>query len=120
MFAFAGDIVFCVMKMESKLLYIGKAHLTLGDKMQFAIAKVSSKGQIVIPSGLRKDIHSGDEFLIVKEKGRIILKKMNELAKDFIDDFKFAEEVEKTWKQYERGKFETKSKKDFLKELKAC
>jgi AbrB family looped-hinge helix DNA binding protein len=106
--------------MKSKLLYIGKPHLTLGDKMKFAIAKVSSKGQIVIPSRLRKDIHAGDEFLIVKEKGRIILKKMNDLAKEFIDDFKFAKEVEIAWKEYENGKFKTKSKDDFLKELKAC
>jgi len=30
---------------------------------------------------------------------------------------KFAEKVDKAWKEYEKGKFKTKTKEEFLKEL---
>jgi len=88
--------------------------------MEFAIAKVSTKGQIVIPNHLRKGISNGDEFLIVKDNGRIVMKNMKSLAKDLKDDLIFAERVEKAWQDYDKGKFITKSKEDFLKELRAC
>ena len=88
--------------------------------MEYAIAKVSTKGQIVIPSSLRDDIHSGDEFLMVKDGGRIILKSMKSLATKLKEDLIFAERVEKAWQEYDKGKFKTKSKDQFLKELKAC
>jgi AbrB family looped-hinge helix DNA binding protein len=88
--------------------------------MEYAIAKVSTKGQIVIPSGLRKGIHAGDEFLMVKHEGRIILKNMLELASDIREDLVFAEQVEKAWVEHDKGRFETKSKEDFLKELRSC
>lgn len=88
--------------------------------MEYAIAKVSTKGQIVIPSGLRRGIHAGDEFLMVKHEGRIILKSMLDLASDIKEDLIFAEKVEKAWVEYDCGKFESKSKDDFLRELRSC
>ncbi|MBU0980975.1 MAG: AbrB/MazE/SpoVT family DNA-binding domain-containing protein [Nanoarchaeota archaeon] len=88
--------------------------------MEFAIAKVSTKGQIVIPISLRDDIHTGDEFLMVKDDGRIMLKSMKSLATNLREDFIFAERVEKAWQEYDEGKFERKSKDDFLRDLKAC
>lgn len=88
--------------------------------MEYAIAKVSTKGQIVIPSGLRKGIHTGDEFLIIKGEGRIILKNMASLAKDLQEDLIFAERIEKAWLEHDKGNFETKSKDDFLRELRSC
>ena len=88
--------------------------------MEYAIAKVSTKGQIVIPSTLRKDIHAGDEFLIVKDDSRIILKSMESVADDLKDYLLFAERVEKAWQEYDKGKVLKKSKKDFLEALRAC
>lgn len=88
--------------------------------MEYAIAKVSTKGQIVIPTPLRGDIETGDEFLMIKDNGRIILKSMKSLASNLRDDLAFAEEVEKAWQEYDQGKFQKKSKEDFLKELRAC
>ena len=88
--------------------------------MEFAIAKVSTKGQIVIPSALRKNIHAGDEFLIVKDDSRMILKNLKDVAQDIREDLIFAERVEKAWQEHDKGKFVTKSKDDFLKELRAC
>ena len=88
--------------------------------MEYAIARVSTKGQIVIPSSLRENVNEGDEFLMVKDNGRIILKSMKSLASNLKEDLIFAERVEKAWQEHDRGKFEKKSKKDFLKELRAC
>ncbi|MFH0977945.1 MAG: AbrB/MazE/SpoVT family DNA-binding domain-containing protein [Candidatus Woesearchaeota archaeon] len=88
--------------------------------MEFAIAKISTKGQIVIPSGLRNSISKGDEFLMVKERDKIILKSVKGLATDLVEDFKFAEKVEKAWTDHDKGKFKRRSKDDFLEELRAC
>lgn len=88
--------------------------------MEFALAKVSTKGQIVIPRSIREDIHTGDQFLIIKDGERIILKNMESLASDIKEDLIFAEMVERSWTEYDKGNFESKSKDDFLKELKAC
>jgi AbrB family looped-hinge helix DNA binding protein len=84
--------------------------------MEYAIAKVSTKGQIVIPNPLRRNIQTGDEFLIVKDENRMILKNVKDMAKDLKEDLIFAEKVEKAWQDYDKGKFETKSKDDFLKD----
>ncbi|MGV8161830.1 MAG: AbrB/MazE/SpoVT family DNA-binding domain-containing protein [Candidatus Nanoarchaeia archaeon] len=86
--------------------------------MEFAIAKVSTKGQIVIPLQLREGIKTGDEFLIVKDNDRIILKSMKGLAAELKDDLKFAQKIDSAWKEYEQGKFTENSKSDFLEELK--
>ena len=88
--------------------------------MEFAIAKISTKGQIVIPNPLRRNIQTGDEFLIVKDDNRMILKNIKDMAKDLKEDLVFADRVEKAWQDYDKGKFITKSKDDFLKELRAC
>jgi len=88
--------------------------------MEYAIAKVSTKGQIVIPNSLRREIQTGDEFLIVKDEKRIILKNVKDMAKDLKEDLVFAKRVEKAWQDYDKGKFVKKSKDDFLKELRAC
>ncbi len=88
--------------------------------MEYAITKVSTKGQIVIPSSLRDDVEAGDEFLMIKDNGRIILKSMKSLASSVRDDLAFAKEVEKAWQEYDKGKFVKKSKESFLRELRAC
>ena len=88
--------------------------------MEYAIAKVSTKGQIVIPNPLRREIQTGDEFLIVKDEKRMILKNVRDIAKDLKEDLLFAKRVEKAWQDYDKGKFVTKSKDAFLKELRAC
>ena len=43
---------------------------------QLATTKLSSKGQVVIPEEIRDQmgLHTGDQFLVVAEKGVMILK----------------------------------------------
>ena len=88
--------------------------------MEYALAKVSTKGQIVIPRGLREDIQTGDQFLIIKDGERILLKNMDSLAADIREDLLFAERVERAWDEYDKGNFQSKPVDDFLKELEAC
>jgi len=88
--------------------------------MDVAVTKVSSKGQIVIPSNMRKNIAVGDEFLIIKEDNKFIMKKINELAKDLKKELVFAQRVEKAWNSYEKRKFKSASAKKFLEELEKC
>jgi len=88
--------------------------------MDIAVTKISSKGQIVIPTHLRKGISVGDEFLIIRDHDRLIMKKINELTKQFKEDLKFAQRVEKAWIMYEKTKFKSLSAEKFLEELEKC
>ena len=69
---------------------------------------------------MRRNISAGDEFLIVRDDERIVLKSMKNLASDIREDIIFAERVEKAWQEYDEHKFKSKSKEEFLKELKSC
>ncbi len=89
-----------------------------GDMMDFAIAKVSTKGQIVIPSAMRTGIKTGDEFLMVKDDDRFVLKNIKSLAADMKDDLVFARRTEEAWKRIETGKGKAYTEKEFLEELK--
>ena len=104
--------------MEKYISYV--RHILPCDIMDVAITKISSKGQIVIPSNLRKGISVGDEFIIIKEKNKFILKKIVDLAINLRHEIEFAQRVEKAWESYEKGKFKSKSAKEFLDELNKC
>ena len=85
--------------------------------MEIAITKMSSKGQIVIPVEMRKDLKEGDKFVIIKSKKQLILKKANEFDKKLAEDLEFARRTEEAWKRYERGEFKSMDAEEFLKEL---
>lgn len=82
--------------------------------MDVAITKISSKGQVIIPTEMRKDFHEGDKVLIIHEDGRLIMKKATKLEENLKDDLVFAERTEKAWNSYEKGEFKSKDSKDFL------
>jgi AbrB family looped-hinge helix DNA binding protein len=85
--------------------------------MEMAITKISSKGQIVIPSHLRKNFIQGEELLIIKNKDQMILHRLKDMDKKFKEDLAFAKDTEKMLQKYKRGEFKHKSAKEFLKEL---
>jgi len=103
---------------QNRKVYIeGKIYLTLGDIMEIALTKMSSKGQIVIPSELREDIKEGDQLIIIKNDHQLILKKAREMDKNLKEDLEFAKRTEAAWERYEKGEFKTNTAKDFLKDL---
>jgi AbrB family looped-hinge helix DNA binding protein len=91
-------------------------YLTLGDIMQIALTKMSSKGQIVIPSELRENMKEGEQLLIIKNDHQLILKKTSELDKNLKEDLEFARRTEEAWKEYDKGKFKKTSFDEFLAE----
>ena len=86
---------------------------------QIDITKMSSKGQIVIPMQLRKDIKEGDKIVVIRNDDQIILKKADKFDKNLEEDLKAAKRVKEAWKQIEEGKFKKMSVEDFLKEIKS-
>ena len=103
---------------SSEPIYTGKPCLTSVIPMEYAIAKVSTKGQIVIPTSMREDIQAGDEFLIVKDAERLVLKNLKKVAEDLKEDLEFARRTEEAWKRFEAGTFKSLKSDAFLKELK--
>ena len=53
--------------------------------MDIALTKISSKGQIVIPTEMRKNIHKGDKIIIIKNANQLIMKKATELEKEMLE-----------------------------------
>jgi len=43
--------------------------------MQIDTTKMSSRGQVVIPLDMRKDINEGDKLIVIRKDDEIILKK---------------------------------------------
>ena len=58
------------------------------------VIKVSSIGQIVIPSNMRGNLKEGEELIIIKDDERIILKKVESLTENMKEDLEFAKRTE--------------------------
>ena len=86
--------------------------------MQIALTKMSSKGQIVIPSEFREGIVEGEQLIIIKNKEQLILKKASSLDKNLEEDLEFARRTEEAWKRYEKGEFIEMSLDEFLEKAK--
>ena len=88
--------------------------------MEIAITRMSSKGQIVIPSEMRVGINEGEKLLLIKNDHQIIMKKATELNKNFDEDIIFAKRTEEAFKRYEKGEFKTLPADKFIKMLEKC
>jgi AbrB family looped-hinge helix DNA binding protein len=86
---------------------------------QIDITKMSSKGQVVIPASLRKDISEGDKMIVIRNEDQIILKKADKFDKNIEEDLEVAKRAENAWKEIEQGKYKRMSPKDFLKEIRS-
>ena len=85
--------------------------------VQIDTTKISSKGQIVIPSSMRKDLKEGDKFLIIRDKSSFLLKKADDLDEKFKEDLEFARRTEEAWERHDKGEFKTMEFEDFVKEM---
>ena len=86
------------------------------QEMEFT--KASSKGQIVIPTRIRKrfDIREGSVFAVAAEKDMIVLKKVESGLTP--GDLKTLKLVEEAWKDIANGRYKVREKEAFFKELK--
>ena len=79
------------------------------------ITTMSSKGQIVIPSSMRKDFEEGEKFIIIKKDKKFILKELKSLSKTLEEDLIFAKRTEEALERHSKGQFKSSTKEDFLK-----
>lgn len=86
--------------------------------VEIETTKMSSKGQVVIPSSFRKNIKEGDTLIVFKNNEQIILKPASSMDKHIAEDLEFAKRTEEAWKEIEEGKGVRMNVTDFLKEMK--
>ena len=79
------------------------------------ITKLSTKGQIVIPESLRKGLEAWTPFIVSRQDGLIILKEVNGLTKEEMEEVK---ELDKIWKDIDSGKCESYTEDEFFKKMK--
>ena len=106
-----------------KIYIFCKTNLTCGEVIEMvdiAITKLSSKGQIVIPSEMRSGFSVGEKLVIIKDGDQLILKKVSDLDKNFEEDIAFAKRTEEAWQSYESGEFVSQPADKFLEELEKC
>ncbi len=82
------------------------------------LTKASSKGQIVIPSVVRRrlGIKRGSVFAVSAENDIIVLKKLDTGITP--SDLRTLKLIEEAWKDIEEGRFKVYSRKAFFKEFK--
>jgi len=83
--------------------------------MEIGFTTVSSKGQIVIPKEFRKSFRQGDKLVLIKEGTKMVLKQVQELVTE--EDKDFLRGVEEGLKDFDEGRYHTRTKKEFLREF---
>ena len=82
------------------------------------LARVSSKGQIVIPLDMRKklNVREGSVFAVSSVNGdMLIFKKVQNPMTE--EDLETAREVEEAWKEIERGEYKEYEFDEFIEKL---
>ena len=87
--------------------------------MDIAVTKMSSRGQIVIPSDMREDMEDGEKMIIIKDDGEYTLKRVKNMSNKIEEDIEFARRTEEAWKEYDAGKFTSSSASEFIKEMRS-
>jgi len=86
--------------------------------MNIAMTKMSSRGQIVLPLGIRGELKEGDSLIILKEHDGWIIKKEADISKKMLEDIEFARETEKSYQNYLKQPKRNLTKEQFLDEMK--
>jgi len=81
------------------------------------LIKMSSKGQIIIPSEMRAGLSQGEEFLIVKDDERFVLKKLKQVTEQMREDLEFARRTERALQEVEKGNFIRYSVDEYFKHM---
>jgi AbrB family looped-hinge helix DNA binding protein len=97
---------------------VSKINLTLVIQMNTAVTKMSSKGQVVIPTEMRTGIDEGDKILIIQNEGQLIMKKASKLDINLKEDLGFAKKTDEAWKRIEQAKGIKMDFDDFVDEMK--
>ena len=85
--------------------------------VEIEIAKLSSKGQIVIPSSMRKGFNKGERIILIKANDKIILKKASKMDEQFSEDIEFARRTEEAKKRIEAGRYLSVDSENLAEEM---
>ena len=100
-------------------LYRGKIILpNMKIEMELSgLTRTSSKGQIVIPTDIRKklQIKEGTVFAISTKKNILVLKKLD--TEMGAEDLRTLKLVEEAWEDIEEGRYKRATPENFFKEL---
>lgn len=86
--------------------------------MEIDITKMSSKGQVVIPAEMRKDIQEGEKLIIIKNDHQLIMKKASQFDENLKEDLEFAKRTDEALKRIEEGKGVKMDFDEFVEEMK--
>jgi bifunctional DNA-binding transcriptional regulator/antitoxin component of YhaV-PrlF toxin-antitoxin module len=88
--------------------------------MEINMTTMSSRGQVVIPREMRKNIKTGEKLIILEENNQFIIKRASDVNENFEEDLEFARRTNAILDKYEAGdkSFKTMSSKDFLEKIK--
>lgn len=67
---------------------------------------------------MRGDLKEGDELLIIKDEGRLILKKVDNMTEEMKEDLEFARRTEEAYNKIEAGEGIKMDFDDFIAEIK--
>ncbi|MFH0961541.1 MAG: AbrB/MazE/SpoVT family DNA-binding domain-containing protein [archaeon] len=84
---------------------------------KMAMTRLSSKGQIVLPVEIRKGFSDGTEFVLIRDKDDIVIRRADKATKRLLEDLEFARRTEKAWKQITSGNYIELSEGAFKKKL---
>lgn len=61
------------------------------DELKFKTIRISAKGQIAIPSDMRREmnIRKGEELLLIKKGGQLLIEKSSKASRKFVGEFNF-------------------------------
>ena len=82
------------------------------------ITRMSSKGQVVIPLELRKDLKEGDRLVVIRNGDQIILKKSSDFDENLKEDLDFARRTEEAYMKIESGEGVEMEFNEFISEMK--
>jgi bifunctional DNA-binding transcriptional regulator/antitoxin component of YhaV-PrlF toxin-antitoxin module len=82
------------------------------------IARMSSKGQVVIPKVFRNamKLTTGAPMAVDMRGDMLIMKPIRSPIEE--EDFRILKEVEEAWEEIERGEYKRAKVEDFLREIK--
>jgi bifunctional DNA-binding transcriptional regulator/antitoxin component of YhaV-PrlF toxin-antitoxin module len=89
--------------------------------MDAAIVKLSSKGQLVLPTSMRSrsKMKMGSKVMLIQQGDSIVLKSLDAMSKDMEEEMDAMSAAAAGWKEIEAGRSKKLSKDEFLHELKS-
>ena len=81
------------------------------------MTKMSSRGQVVIPLDMRKDLEEGERLVIMKNDNQIILKKASDFSENIKEDLEFARRTEEAFRRVENGEFVKVDSENLFEEM---